>query len=82
MMQNLNSNFNKDGVMFTLPSGVKGVTGVISGDTNNGVPTGYLQQSSTVPSEPGLSSGVCMTLNGLRNAAAQKDPHHHQLMPD
>ena len=47
----------------TLPNG---------GDTNNGNPTGYLQQCSTVPSEPGLGSGVYMTIHGFR-ATAQKD---------
>ena len=53
----------------TLPNG---------GDTNNGNPTGYLQQCSTVPSEPGLGSGVYMTIHGFR-ATAQKD--QNQLEP-
>lgn len=72
-MQNLNSNFNKDGIMFTLPGGVQG-TGVTlpNGDTNTGNPSGYLQQCSTVPSEPGLGSGVCMTIQGFK-AAVHKD---------
>ena len=51
------------GTGVTLPNG---------GDTNNGNPTGYLQQCSTVPSEPGLSSGVCLTIQGFK-ATGQKD---------
>ena len=55
--------------MFTLPGGVQG-TGVTlpNGDTNTGNPSGYLQQCSTVPSEPGLGSGVCMTIQGFKAA--------------
>lgn len=41
MMQNLNNNFSKEGIMFTLPNGMKSGTGIISGN-GGGAPTGYL----------------------------------------
>ncbi|CDW81983.1 UNKNOWN [Stylonychia lemnae] len=78
ILQNFNSNYytNFAGVLFTLPGGVNTSSGMINGDTNpnnGGVPSIYLQQCSTLPSEPGLSSGNCMTLQGLKSGALQKN---------